>query len=430
MLHNKRLAVLTGLAAGLLGAAAGFAAEATQPVLQGRRVVITDAGAVADGKTINTRSIQKTIDDASTAGGATVVVPAGTFLTGAIYLRPGVNLEIEKDGVLKGSSDIADFPLIRTWIEGHYQQWVPALINAEWLDHLHISGAGTLDGSGKPFYALFRSRIHADKTTTNLSVPRPRMIYLANCSDAHVEGLHLVDSGFWNLHVFHCHDVVIESVDINAPPQSPSTDGIDIDCSQSVTVHGCHIANNDDGIALKGAKGLNAATNTDALPVEHIHIYDCTFERGDSCVTCGSEATAVRDVEVDHCKTVGNGPSAMLRLKLRTDTPQLYEDIRFHDITLAGRGAVIEIAPWNQYADLKGNAPPPHVVRNVSLSNITGTFGSWGAIRPRAQDKVENVTLENIDLQLTKANQVIKPASYLLLKNVKINGKDAATTQP
>jgi alpha-L-rhamnosidase len=393
------------------------------------RFVITDFGAVADGKTINTKAIQGAIDHAATSGGGTIVVPTGTYLSGAIFLKPGVGLYVEKNGVLKGSTDVADYPMTRTRIEGHFQQWLPALINAEGIDHLRIGGPGTLDGSGTPFYAAFRTAIAANRSTTNLDVPRPRMVFVSNCSDARVEGLHFLNSGFWNLHVYHSHDVVIDGLDILAAAGSPSTDGIDVDSSQWVTIHGCRIANNDDGIALKGSKGVNAADDKDSPPDEHIHVYDCIFVRGGSFLTCGSEATIVRDVEVDHCSSVGdaNRGITMMRLKLRTDTPQLYEDIHFHDISLEGAGTILGMAPWTQYQDLQGHAPPTHTVRNISISNVTGTFGTFGAVRPNPGDGITGLTLEDIDVKLTagaRGQPSFTGVTGLVVKNVKINGTD------
>jgi alpha-L-rhamnosidase len=296
-------------------------------------------------------------------------------------------------------------------------------VNADGVDHLRISGTGTLDGSGAVFYDAFHTRHNADASTKNLDVPRPRMVYVANCADVRIEGLHFLNSGFWNLQVFHSHDVLIEGIDIQAPGNSPSTDGIDIDNSQNVTVHRCRIENNDDGIALKGSKGPTAMDDKDNLPDEHIHVYDCDFDRSGTMLTCGSEATIVRDVEVDHCKAVGSGPHTMLRLKLRTDTPQLYENIHFHDITLLGKGAIIEVAPWTQYANLAGHAPPTHTVRNITLSDITGAFGSFGSIRSNRGDVIQNLTLENIDVQLTRPTPALNGITNVTVKNVKLNGQ-------
>src|SRR5450759_5408601 len=113
------------------------------------RFVISDFGAVADGKTVNTKPIQAAIDKCAASGGGVVVVPRGAFLSGAIFLKQGVNLSVEKDGVLKGTTNIDDYPVLNTRWEGVEQPWTSAFVNAEGLTDLEISGEGTIDGSGE-----------------------------------------------------------------------------------------------------------------------------------------------------------------------------------------------------------------------------------------------------------------------------------------
>jgi alpha-L-rhamnosidase len=393
------------------------------------RSVITDHGAIGDGTNLNTEAIQKTIDQVAASGGGTVIIPEGVFLSGAIFLKAGVSLHLDRNAVLKGSTNVSDYPRMMTRIEGHFQPWLPALVNADKVDHLRITGEGTLDGSGKPFWDEFRRRVRADRTTKNLDVERPRLVFIENSQDVQISGIHLKDSGFWNLHLYRCREVVLDGLDIQAVPGSPSTDGTDIDSSQNVTIRGCHYAVNDDCIALKGSKGLLALEDKDSPPVEHIHVSDCTFERGGSFVTCGSEATIVRDVVVERCKASGseNRGMSMVRLKLRVDTPQTYEEIHFRDITLAGAGNLISVQPWRQYSELKeGQKPPKHLVRNVTLSNIKGSFGTFGGIRGNPDDRIEQVTFENIDVQLSAATPLpqLSGITNLVIKAVKINGAD------
>jgi alpha-L-rhamnosidase len=417
-------------------------AQTTEP--SQKQSSITEFGAVGDGKTINTVAIQKAIDTLASSGGGTVVVPEGTFISGAIFMKPGVNLRVDKNGVLKGSTDVNDYPKMNTRVEGHFEPWLPALVNADGIDHLRISGEGTLDGSGAPFYTAFYNSRNVNRAATNLGTPRPRMMFVANSKDVQISGLHFLNSGFWNLHLYRCQNVLVEGLDIWAPVMSPSTDGIDVDSCQYITIKGCRIANNDDGIALKGSKGPLAMEDKDSPPVEHIHVIDCTFVRGGRFVTCGSEGTIIRDVVVENCQSVppesGTSRITMMRLKLRTDTPQLYEDIHFKNIKLAGQGMIIGIAPWSQFFDLQGQKQPTRMIRNVTISNVTGSFGSFGSVGGGPGDVIEDVTLENIDVQLTRPNppnlSFIKKG--LVIKNVKINGKEytgpatapSAATQP
>jgi len=313
--------------------------------------VIDKYGAVADGKTLNTQFIQKTIDEAAGAGGGTVVIPQGTFLTGAIFLKPGVNLLLAEGAVLEGSSDIRDYPKMRTRIEGHFEEWIPALVNADKCDHLRISGSGTLDGNGLVFWNAFWDARKKDPKVTNLAVERPRLAFIQNSNDVQVSGVKFKDSGFWNLHLYRCSDVVVENVSFEAPNgkpphRAPSSDAFDIDSSQRVTVRGCTFAVCDDCVCLKGSKGPFAMEDKDSPPTEHIRVTDCTFKTGGGTVTLGSEATVIRDVVVENCRITGNLP--LVNIKIRPDTPQDYEDIHFRNITLAGRGAIFAFKPWTQ----------------------------------------------------------------------------------
>lgn len=392
---------------------------------KGGKFIITSFGAVGDGKELNTAAIQAAIDHASAAGGATVIVPQGVFLSGSIYLKPGVNLRLEKGAVLKGTTNTSDYPKSMTRIEGHFQVWLPALVNADKCDHLQITGEGTLDGSGEPFWQEFRRRIAANHRTTNLDVERPRLVFIRDSHDVRVQGIHFKDSAFWNLHLYRCRHVVVDRLDIQSGPRSPSTDGVDVDSSQYVTIQNCHFAVNDDCIALKGSKGPFAMKDKDSPPVEHIRISNCTVTHGPCIVTCGSEATLVRDVIIEHCRAIGPGTQslAVVRLKLRADTPQSYQDIHVRDVTLDGSGSLLYIAPWLQYFNLQGQPPPTHSVRNITFSDVRGNCNTLASVRDNKGDSIRDVRFDNIDIQTHGPKPQLSEVKDLTLKNVKINGQ-------
>src|SRR4051794_38586199 len=203
-------------------------AQSTQPA-DAPRVMISESGAVGDAATLNTQAIQKCIDQLAEKGGGTIVVPAGgKFLTGAIFLKSRVNLLLEKDAVLLGSTKIDDYPSMPTRIEGHTQVWRPALVNAENCDGLRITGEGTIQGGGKPYWDAFLNARRADSKTKNLDIDRPRNLFIRNSNDVLVSGVSLRESGFWNIHLYRCQNATIENVDIRTPSGAPSTDGIDI----------------------------------------------------------------------------------------------------------------------------------------------------------------------------------------------------------
>jgi alpha-L-rhamnosidase len=338
-----------------------------------------------------------------------------------------VNLRFLDGGVLKGSTDINDYPKQETRIEGHLQPWRVALLNGDHVDHLRISGSGTLDGSGAPFWQEFYRRRGLDGKTTNLDVERPRLALIQNSRDVRVSGIHFKDSGFWNLHLYRCVDVAVEECRFEAlhsakPNNAPSSDGIDVDSSQDITISKCFFAVGDDCIALKGSKGPFAMDDKDSPPVERIHILDCVFEAGGGIVTFGSEATIIRDVEVERCRST---KPTVLRLKLRPDTPQLYENIRLSDITLDGAGAIFKVLPWTQYFDLKGQAPPKSVVRNIAISRLKGSFGSFGQFDCGAAVDVSNVVLKDVDVSLKETGFAPKGVKGVKFENVILNGTPA-----
>ena len=390
------------------------------------RLDVLEHGAVGDGKTLNTKSIQAAIDECARLGGGTVVVPKGIFLSGALFLKPWVNLELRDGAVLRGSTNIEDYPKTVTRIEGHLEPWRAALINGDKVDHLRITGPGTLDGSGAPFWREFYRRRKADPKTTNLNVERPRLALIQNSKDVQILGVNFKDSGFWNLHLYRCQEVLVGNCSFRAlhgpvPDHAPSSDGIDVDSSQDVTVSNCFFSVGDDCIALKGSKGPFAPQDRESPPVERVHICDSTFEAGGGIVTFGSEATIVRDVNVERCTTTG---PTVLRLKLRPDTQQQYENIQIRDITMKGTGVVFSIAPWKQYFDLRGQPPPKSVVRNITISNVRGSAGSFGKIVGNAETEFGEIIVRDIDVRLKSAKFEINETKGLGLKfeNVIVNG--------
>lgn len=392
-----------------------------------RAYVITDFGAVAGGEELATRAIQAAIDAAARAGGGTVVVPAGVFRSGSIFLQPGVQLHLAEGAVLQGSENIADYPKRPTRIEGHVEPWRMALVNGEDLAGLRITGPGRLDGSGPVYWRAFWQRRKENPRCTNLEVERPRLIYLARCRDVRIEGIALQDSGFWNLHLYACRDVVLKNLRITIPSatgglRGPSTDGIDIDSSQRVTVTGCYISTNDDDIALKGSKGPRADRDAASPPVEDILVENCEIGDGNGLITCGSEATVVRRVAVRNCTM--SGRATLLTLKLRPDTPQHYSDITIDGIRLAGEGRLLNVAPWMQFFDLQGQPPPARTVERIVLRNITGSYRAFGTLRGNAGDVLRDITLENVDVQLADDAFAPGPVERLTLHNVVVNGRE------
>jgi len=392
--------------------------------------LITKFGAKADGVTINTKAIQAAIDHLASRHGGTVVVPQGTFVTGALFFKPKVNLHLQAGAVLQCSTDMANFPVQRTRIEGHFEEkFNPALINVKNCDGFQLTGEGTLDGAGRPIWDLFwklRRASPAGGNFPNIGVPRARLALIESSRNVKVEGVTFKDSQFWNLHIYNCDGVTVSRTRFEVPDdykQAPSTDGIDLDSSRNVTIDGCYFSVTDDCIAAKGSKGPHAMQDTDSPPVEHIRIRNCIYKRGGGVLTLGSEATIVRDVLVENCKIIGNVRIATL--KLRPDTPQHYEDITFRNITSeANSPAILAVQPWSQYANLQGEAPPQSIVRNVNFIGIKGQYAAFGVIRPNpGQTEISKITFKDLDVTLQQEKLVATGVTDLTFENVVVNGQ-------
>lgn len=228
----------------------------------GKQYVLTSYGILDDGK-IHTAEIQAVIDRAAEEGGGVLVVPRGTYYTGALYFKQGVNLYVMEGGTLKGSDDVADYPVCETRIEGETCMYYPALINADGLDGFTMCGGGTIDGNGLRSWKAFWQRRAWNPQCKNKDEQRPRLVYISNCSNVLIADLHLQNAHFWTTHIYKCHHVKYINCNIFSPAEpvkAPSTDAIDIDVCTDVLVKNCYLEVNDDSVVLKGGKGPWADT--------------------------------------------------------------------------------------------------------------------------------------------------------------------------
>ena len=374
-------------------------------------VSISDFGAIGDGKTLNTKSIQSAIDHCAETGGGTLVVPKGEFLSGALFLKPGVNLQLAEGAVLRASADIEDFPTQpNVRFEGHFQEHATSLLNVDHCDHFRLTGPGMLDGQGAAYWS------------SNLPKGRPRLSEICNSKDVIINGVRYTNSPSWNLHLYNCQDSVVENCRFEISPKGkgPSTDGTDIDSSQNITVKNCFYSVNDDCVCLKGNRYDGLGQLPKSLPVENIRISNCTFLRGMGALTLGTEATIIRNVEFENSTVEGNVP--MLRIKLRPDTAgQDYSDVHVHGIKLNGRGRILSLEPTH------GTKVAPDKISKGKISdftveNITGNFGSFGRFSGGISD-VQDITLRNIDVKVSgDANLDTNGVVNLRMENVNVTG--------
>ncbi|MBN2166626.1 MAG: hypothetical protein JW717_10145 [Marinilabiliaceae bacterium] len=390
----------------------------------GQQFIITDFGAVEGGDSINTVAIQKAIDAASEVGGV-VVIPSGTYLSGALFFKPGTKLHVQKGAVLKGSDDISNYPIQPSRMEGQNLDYFPALINAYNVNGFSISGNGTIDGNGLKYWEAFWQRRKENKYCTNLEVSRPRLVFIWGSNDVQIQDVKLHNSGFWTTHLYQCNNVKILNANIYAPKEpvaAPSSDAVDIDVCSNVLIKGCYMSVNDDAVTLKGGKGPWADEDPNNGPNMFILIEDNEYGWCHSVLTCGSESIHNRNVIMRNCKI--DGASRMLFLKMRPDTPQKYEYITIENIT-GGLRTAIYIRPWRQFFDLQGRETPPvSVSENITFRNIKLNTIHFTEIGVTEYDSLRNFTLENIDVKAKEKDSIqVSLFDGIVLKNVKVNNK-------
>jgi polygalacturonase len=364
---------------------------------RGADLSISAFGAIGDGRTLGTRAIQAAIDRGEKDGGGTVVVPAGTFLTGALFLKAGVSLRVENGGVLKGSNQLRDYlPAGIAETERRSQPF--ALINSDGLTGIAVTGEGTIDGNGERWWTEYWKLRNAKDPDLAFKTRRPRLLRFVNCRRVRVAGLHLQNQAVWCLHFQFCEDAVAENLIIRAGHNAPSSDGIDVDSCRRTRITRCDIDVNDDDISIKaGVAGDPSRLNR---PCEDVLIERCRFGYGHGGVAIGSETFGgIRNVEVRDCIAEDDN-WAPIRFKTTPSRSGIVENIVFRDFTLRGVRRTIEInMDWR--SGTSGPQPPAPVLpvfRHLKFINITGTAASVGIITGLKDSFIDGVTFEKCNL--------------------------------
>ncbi len=334
---------------------------------------IRDFGAIGDGKTLNTLAIQAAIDSAA-AHQAIVVVADGIYLSGALFLKQGMALEIRQGATLLGSADLADYPIQETRFEGRLCTWPMGFLNAVHICDIKVYGEGALDGNGSGFWKKFwdarEVAIAKNAPFSNRDIMRPRLCYFEDCNRIHLEGLTLQNSAFWNLHLYRSCDISIKGLVIKAPHEgirAASSDAIDIDACSNVSISDCTFSTDDDCVCIKGGKGPDAHVINP--PTENIVVQRCRFGFGHGVITLGSEASLVRNIVVRDC--VVEGENSLVRCKFRSDTYQRFENILFEKITLQGGGWLFDVRPWVSRQDEVLGEGLSSSISNLVVRDIT-----------------------------------------------------------
>ncbi|MGD0340515.1 MAG: glycosyl hydrolase family 28 protein [Bacteroidales bacterium] len=309
-------------------------------------------GARNDGTTLNTKAIQDAIDACASKGGGMVTFDTGSYVTGSLFIKKGVILNIGRNTTILGSQDIADYPEIDTRIAGIEMKWPAALINVLDQNNASLTGEGKINARGKVFWNKYwEMRKDYDKKglrwIVDYDCKRPRTLLISRSSNVTLKGITLQQAGFWTVQILYSQNVTVDGITIrnNVDGSGPSTDGIDIDSSSWILVQNCDIDCNDDDFCLKAGRDADGLRVN--RPTEYIVIHDCVARKGAGLITCGSETSgSIRNVLAYNM--TANGTSNCINFKSAITRGGTVENIYAHDITMSNVGTMLRATmDWN-----------------------------------------------------------------------------------
>jgi polygalacturonase len=383
---------------------------------------ITDFGAVADGQTLCTGSFAAAVKACMTAGGGTIYVPAGKYLTGPIHFQSNITLDLDAGARLVFSQNTADFSVLCSRWEGVECEVYSPLIYGVNLENVAVTGRGVIDGQGETWWEKQRQN--------TLEYPRPRMISFEKCKNVLIEGLTLINSPAWTINPICCENLTVNQITIHNPANSPNTDGIDPESCRNVHISNCHIDVGDDCIAIKS--GVEACH--EKIPCENITIINCTMVHGHGGVVIGSEMSGgVRNVVISNC--VFEGTDRGIRIKSRRGRGGMVEDVRVNNIIMkkvivpfamneyynCGPGGKEKLV-WDKSSHPVDQTTP--IFRRIHFSNITAreVAASAGFLYGLPELPIKDVSFDNISVQLAKDAVAGMPDMMCQLAPVKRQG--------
>jgi polygalacturonase len=317
-----------------------------------KKFSVNTYGAKPDAQTINTNAIQSAIDACAKAGGGIVVFQPGSYVTGALFLKSNVQLQLDKGVELLGSQDFADYPEIDTRIAGIEMKWPAALINVIGQKNAAITGSGTINARGKfcwdKYWAMRREyEPKGLRWIVDYDAKRVRTVLVQNASDISIQNITIKNAGFWTVQLLYSSYVTVNGIIIrnHEDGKGPSTDGIDVDSSTWVLIEHCDIDCNDDDFCLKAGRDWDGLRVN--KPTEYVVIRNCMARKGSGLLTLGSETSGgIHHVYANNLN--GKGTSNGLLIKSATTRGGTIEDIRFCNIQMDSVGTAFSFTMnWN-----------------------------------------------------------------------------------
>jgi polygalacturonase len=358
---------------------------------------IRDFGAKNDGSVPATEAFRSAIQAAKAAGGGTVFVPAGKYVTGPIEMVSDLTLDFDAGAVVQFPATPLPFTQGR---EQGVECLTPVpLMGGRNLQNVTLTGRGLLTTNNADWLKIMsRTRASSSDPGTafgpnwekllqalELRKPLPKEMYEAAAPelrpsfvrfmDSHnvlIEGLHFVGSSMWTIHLLYTDNAVVRDVIIETYP-GVHTDGIGVDSSRNIRIANCYIDTGDDGMVIKSGKDADGLRVN--RPTENVSITNCTVHHAHGAVTIGSETSGwVRNLVASNITC--DGTQMGVRIKSRRGRGGGVEDVRFDNWTMENVGTAIDVTNFYimegevRTNDAQVSATTP-VFRNIAISNMT-----------------------------------------------------------
>lgn len=409
-------------------------ARIVPPTIPARDFSVTDHGAKGDGVTDCTEAFRRAIEACNRDGGGRVIVPKGVFLTGAIHLKSNMELHLEKDSIIRFSTDTKKYPLVFTRFECTEVMNFSPLIYAFEQENIAITGEGTLDGQGATWHE-WKSSSDTQLLVKmgNEGVPvaqrlfgeghklRPNFVQPLRCRNVLIEGVRLINSPMWVLNPVYCTNVTIRGVTVDT--KGPNTDGCDPDSCTDVLIKDCTFSDGDDCIAVKSGRDVDGRRVN--IPCQNIVIQNCKFAAGHGGVTMGSEtAGGIRNVFAENCHFDSPDLDMAMRFKTNPARGGCIENIYLRNCSIKTAKFGIHLTQrYGGNGAKSGTEKPP--IRNIDIrdSQFATLTKAPIFIEGFSDDlKITDVTIADCVFEKTKSRSTVTNAARIFLSNLQNSG--------
>ena len=412
------------------------------PKIAERQFLITSFGAKTTATAAqNQKAINRVISLVSKKGGGKVIIPKGTWNTGAIELKSHVNLVLEEGATLHFAFEPKLYPLVRTSWEGLACWNYSPCIYAYKATDIAITGKGTIDGGGNndTFWQWngsprFGYKEGVTKESQKLGsrskllkmaedgVPfderkfgmgyglRPQLVNMVHCERILIKDVKMINSPFWVIHPLLSKNITVDGVYVWN--EGPNGDGCDPEACENVLIQNCVFHTGDDCIAIKS--GRNNDGRLWNQPSKNIIIRNCKMEDGHGGVVIGSEISGgCENVYAENCVMDSPHLERILRIKTNNCRGGQVQNINMRNVVVGQcKEAVVKINLDYERKEICYRGFEP-IVNNVNVENVTCQKSDYGVLII-GRDSLENV--HDINIKNCKFDGVVK-------EPVKITGK-------